>query len=80
MALEVETKFFADNLPDLLKAHEGKFALIKGERLAGVFDTAEAAFESGVAQFGNVPILIKRIAPEERIDRVPALLCGWCHA
>lgn len=78
-ALETELNFFEAQRAELLRNHEGKFALIRGERLIGVYDTPEAAFEVGAGLSGE-PMLIKRIEREERPDRVPALLCGWPNA
>lgn len=80
MALEKELQYYNEHKEELLRNHEGKFALIKGDQLLGTFDTDEAAFEAGVARLGNEPMLIKQISREDRIDQVPALVCGWCHA
>ncbi|MCG3127789.1 MAG: hypothetical protein CHACPFDD_02661 [Phycisphaerae bacterium] len=80
MALELELKFYEEKREELLKNHEGKYVLIKGSKLIDAFDTAAAAFEAGVAQFGSQPILIKRVVRDESVDRAPVLICGWCNA
>ena len=80
MALETELKYFEAHRAEWVEHHDGKFALIKGEHLQGVFDTDEAAFEAGVETWGNVPFLIKEIRGEDRIEQAPALVCGLLHA
>lgn len=80
MALETELAYFIKIKQELLKHYEGKFALIVGEQLVGTFDTQEAAYTDGVAKFGNVPMLIKRIERDERIESVPAMSFGLIHA
>lgn len=76
--LKVEVVTFNENLEKWLATYEGKFALVVGDRLIGTFDTAEAAFEAGVAHFGGRAMLIRRIERQQAVDRNPALLCGWC--
>ncbi len=78
--LEAEKKFFEQHRTEWLKSHQGKFALIKGDSLAGFFDTTEDAFMVGVDKWGNVPILIKQVLPEDPIEHIPSLTCGLIHA
>ena len=78
--LSIELEYFESQKAELLKHHEGKFALIVGRNLLGVFDTHEDAYKAGVAQMGNVPMLIKRIARDEPTQSIPALTLGLFRA
>ncbi len=49
----------------LLATAEGKFVLIRGSEILGVFDCEEAAISRGHQLLGNVPFLVKRIVPVE---------------
>ena len=52
--------------PELLK-DSGKFAVIHGDELAGVFDTYSDALQTGYEKFGLSPFLVKQIQQHERI-------------
>jgi len=80
MALETELDYFNKTKAELLKNHPGKFALIKGEQLIGVFDTPANAFDEGVKQFGREPFMVKRISESEEVYRNQALALGLMNA
>lgn len=80
MALDAEIRYFEAQKQELLKHHEGKFALVVGERLIGVFDTPEEAYKAGLAQVGNQPMLIKQVLRDEPTQRAPALALGLLGA
>jgi hypothetical protein len=80
MPLAVELQTFDSMRADLLSNHSGKFALIKGEKFLGAFDSAENAYAEGVAQFGKEPFLVKRIAAEDEVYRNQALALGLINA
>ena len=80
MPLETEVRYFEAHKQELLKHHEGKFALIVGERLLGVFDTHEEAYKAGLAQVGNRPMLIRQILRIEPTETAPALALGLLGA
>jgi hypothetical protein len=67
VVLEKETETFNKMLPQLLK-DEGKFALIFGETLIGVFGTYEDALKGGYEKAKLQPFLVKRIAETENIS------------
>jgi hypothetical protein len=48
MALDRELQTYQKLKDTLLQNHEGKFALIKGDELIGVFDSTENAYEHAV--------------------------------
>lgn len=63
--LERELATYEKNRDRLLAAAEGKFALICGEEVSGVFDTEMDAVSEGYNRFGNVPFLVKQILQVE---------------
>jgi hypothetical protein len=83
MAAEVlaeEQAFYAGQRESLLATSEGKYALIKGTRLVGTYDTPSAAYADGISKLGNVPMLIVHVVRDEPAGRVPALTLGLIHA
>ena len=71
-----ELEFFQANKADLLKHYEGKFALVYGSALIGVWDSQASAYSNGIERFGNVRFLIKQILLEDPLESVPALFIG----
>jgi hypothetical protein len=59
--LQQELDFFERKRLELLGRAAGKYALIKGAELIGVFDTELEAARAGYRQIGNEPFLIKHI-------------------
>lgn len=80
MPLEKELAYYDDARDALLSEHEGKFVLIVGESLAGVFDSSDTAYEHGLREFGNEPFLIKQVVRDEPPDSFPALHLGLLNA
>jgi len=77
MALEAELRYFDEHREELVQAHLDKFVVIKGERLAGSYDTAQGAYEAAVAEFGPTEaFLLKRVLPEDPIAQAPAVYTG----
>lgn len=80
MQLQEELQYFGSIKEDLLKHHNGKFALIKGSELIDTFTTWGEAFNAGVERLGNVAFLIKRVQAEEENVQFPALVVGAISA
>jgi hypothetical protein len=80
MVLENELQHFESIKGDLLRQSQGKFALIIGTELLGVFDRPEEAYRVGIQTKGNVPMLIKPIIPEDAAARIPAMTLGLLYA
>ena len=76
MTLEIEQDYFARNKEELLKHYAGKFALISGESLIGIWDSQERAYREGVIRFGKESFLIKQVLEEEPVASIPLLLVG----
>jgi hypothetical protein len=66
MALEREIETYRCELPDLL-AHKGKYVVIHGDEVAGVFDGFEDALTVGYARFGGNPFLVRKISETEKV-------------
>ncbi|MCI0461539.1 MAG: hypothetical protein L0Z62_31705 [Gemmataceae bacterium] len=64
---------FRRELPRLLaEGHEGKFALIKGDAIVGIYPTSDEGVRAGYAQFGlNDLFLVQPIRTWERLLRLP---------
>jgi hypothetical protein len=80
MPLEKELALFETKKAELLKTHEGKFALIHGDQFVDAFDTAENAYDEGVKQFGKEPFLVKKISPDPEVYRNQAFMLGLMNA
>ena len=65
MTLEIELATYRAMLP-VLKADEGKFVLIRGEEIAGTFNSWEEAVRFGYERFKLDPFLVKQIQTFER--------------
>lgn len=63
--LQAELEYFAANLAELLDKAEGRFALIKGTELIGIFNTEAEAVRAGYRSFGNEAFLVKHIVEAE---------------
>jgi len=78
--LEQEIAYYESIKDDLVRHHDGKFALIIGNEQLGVFDKSEDAYKRGIELRGNVPMLIKQIRQDERVEMVPAMVLGLINA
>lgn len=79
-ALKEELAFYESQKDQLLMAHGGKFVLIKGRELLGVFDKQEQAYAEGLNRLGNTPFLIRHVVPEDPVQAIPALHFGLIRA
>ena len=59
--LETELRYFNEERTRLLQDAPGKFALVKGASLLGIFDSETAAIRHGYQTLGNVPFLVKKV-------------------
>ncbi|MDH0493383.1 hypothetical protein [Comamonas aquatica] len=65
--LNTELNTYREKLPTLL-GQIGKYAIVKGTEIVGVYDSYEDALKFGYNKFGLEPFLVKRIAPAEQIS------------
>lgn len=78
--LEQERQFYAEHLPEWLAEYPGKFVLIKGSDLIGVFDTIEDALAGGARRFALEPFLVRRVQEKQDEINIPALTLGILRA
>jgi hypothetical protein len=57
--------------PLLAEGHEGRWALIKGDEVFGVFDTTDEAEAAGIKRFLCTGFLIRQIHTFEPVRRAP---------
>lgn len=65
--LEKELQTYQERLPSLL-AQEGKFVVICGTDVVGVFGTYEDALKAGYGKCGVSPFLVKKIQSVEQFQ------------
>lgn len=70
MALEKELATYKNKLPELKENNEGKFVLIRGEEVVGVFDSYEDAMKIGYDRFKLETFLVKKIEAIEQAQFV----------
>jgi hypothetical protein len=78
--LEMEIAFYEKNLEKWLTMYPGKFVLVKGMELVGVYDTNEQALATGASLFGLTSYLIRRVEKNKEDIRLPALTLGLLYA
>lgn len=66
--LKTEIETYNAKLPDLVGSSLGKFVLIKGTAVEGVYDTYADALKIGYERFKLEPFMVKQVAPAERIQ------------
>jgi len=64
--LDKEIATYREHFQELL-AHEGKYVLIVGEEIIGLYDTREEAIRAGYERFGPIPLLARKISREEEV-------------
>jgi len=73
--LETELKTYEENREKLLAEAEGKYVLIHGEDVLGVYESQMDAISAGYENLGEVPFLTKQILRvDEPIEFHPGLL------
>jgi hypothetical protein len=67
--LTTELFYFSQSEDYYRRHYAGRYILIHGSTFYGSFTTGEEAYAEGVKEFGNVPMLIKRVVdPSEKYD------------
>jgi hypothetical protein len=78
--LDLERATYSENAAAWTAQHPGKFAVVKGDNLAGVFDTMDEALAAGARGFGLQPFLVRQLGqPPEQVS-IPALAMGLLRA
>ena len=66
-----EQAVYDANLPRWLPEHEGRHVVIRGDEVAGFYDTRDEALAAGYERFGVVPLLVKPVSPSEPVYHLP---------
>ena len=78
MPLSLELETFEKLKPKLL-ADEGKYAVIKGDVLLGVYSNYEDALKIGYEKSGLEPFLVKKISAIEPVNYFTRDVFTPCH-
>ena len=78
--LQTELEYFAAQKAGWAVHHSGKYVLVKGQALIGVFDQPETALAEGARLYGTAPFLIRRVEVSDEPVYIPALTLGLLHA
>jgi hypothetical protein len=63
-AMIEEMLTYRDHLKELLR-DEGKYVVIKGREVIGVYAERDDALDEAIARFGSEPVFVKQIASKE---------------
>ncbi len=77
--LEEEIRTYNAKLPELL-SDLGKFVLIKGSHVKGIYDTYNDALKAGYETHKEGGFLVKKIAPAEQVLSFTRDLLIECRA
>lgn len=77
MALEQEVATYRRLLTSL-QSDEGRFALIKGEALCGVYSSYQDALADGYKQFKLEPFLVQEIRAVEQVHFITRFADASC--
>src|SRR5205814_1647250 len=76
--LATEANFYRCEVGRLLaEGHEGKWVLIKGEEIIGIWDTRQEAFAVADGRFLLQQVLVKQILEWEPLIRLPLRWYLW---
>lgn len=78
--LERERAFYGAHEVEWAAAHPGRFVVVKGEQMLGVFDTMEDALAAGAASFGLDSFLVRKLGQKPDEVNIPALTLGLLRA
>ena len=68
--LKSELETYNRNKQQLVAQGEGRFVVIHGDEIAGIWGTYEDALQAGYERFGLTPFLVKQIEALERVHSV----------
>lgn len=64
---------YRDNLKELLR-DKGKYVLIKGRAVVGIYADEQEAIRTAIDRFGGEPVLVKQIAVKEPMITMGGIL------
>lgn len=77
--LAVEKAYYDELKPELLKKHLGKYVVVKGPKLIGIYDDGKTAYLAGRKLLGNVPMLLREVTLKERVYTFPSVFFDLRH-
>ena len=73
--LSTEWNFYRREVGRLLaEGHEGRWLLIKGEEIIGIWDRREDAFAAATERYLRQPCLVRQILAAEPLLRLPTFM------
>ena len=66
--LRMLKRTYAEHKAELVGKAKGRYVLIKGREIIGIFDTENDATQQGCERFGNGPFLVKQIDVKSTAD------------
>ena len=76
--LSAERETYARSKPQLLAQSEGKYALIHGHEVCGVWSAYEEAIEAGYDAYEPGSFMVKKIERDETVHFVRSYTCRDC--
>ncbi len=74
MALETEIARYNELLPELLATSEGKWAVVAGKELVGLFESNDAGYAAGLERVGVSPFLLRQVLRARPVIWMPTLM------
>lgn len=71
--LDREIRAFQQLLPELLKAHRGRYVAVHDGRVVGEGDDQIAVAKKAYAEFGYLPILVRQVTDTPRVVSIPSV-------
>jgi len=78
MPLEKELETYRSKLPEL-HDEQGKFALVHGDTVAGIYGTYDDALKAGYEKFSLEPFLVKQIQIVEQVQFISRFTGPECR-
>lgn len=78
--LEQERAIYDEKKKDWLAQYSGRFVVVKGDDLIGVYNTIDEAIAEGARRFGLSSFLVRQVLPVQEEVRIPALTMGLLRA
>jgi hypothetical protein len=78
--LATEANFYRREVGRLLaEGHEGRWVLIEGEKIVGIWNTRDEAFAIASERFFRQAVLVKQILEWEPLLRIPLRWHKWLN-
>ncbi len=78
--LQTEIAYYEAHLGDWLQTYQGRFVLVKDDRLVGVYNTNGEALTEGARLFGRESFLVRPVLSQQANISAPALTLGILRA